>query len=85
MKMPTSISFWTDKKINENNTIPVIWKDGSGHLNSINIPLNESSTMDERQIILKLKLQEIIAEKNKPIEMDMGFQRNISTMAIPNC
>ena len=25
------------KKINENNTIPVIWKDGSGHLNSINI------------------------------------------------
>ena len=24
------------KKINENNTIPVIWKDGSGHLNSIN-------------------------------------------------
>ena len=43
------------KKINENNTIPVIWKDGSGHLNSINIPLNESSTMDERQSILKIK------------------------------
>jgi len=63
------------KKINENNTIPVIWKDGSGHLNSINIPLNESSTMDERQTVLKLKLQEIIAEKNKPIEMDMGFQK----------
>ena len=63
------------KKINENNTIPVIWKDGSGHLNSINIPLNESSTMDERQMVLKLKLQEIIAEKNKPIEMDMGFQK----------
>jgi len=63
------------KKINENNTIPVIWKDGSGHLNSINIPLNESSTMDERQTVLKSKLQEIIAEKNKPIEMDMGFQK----------
>ena len=63
------------KKINENNTIPVIWKDGSGHLNSINIPLNESATMDERQTVLKLKLQEIIAEKNKPIEMDMGFQK----------
>lgn len=63
------------KKINENNTIPVIWKDGSGHLNSINIPLNETSPMDERQMILKLKLQEIIAEKNKPIEMDMGFQK----------
>ncbi len=63
------------KKINENNTIPVIWKDGSGHLNSINIPLNESSTMDERQMVLKVKLQEIIAEKNKPIEMDMGFQK----------
>ena len=63
------------KKINENNTIPVIWKDGSGHLNSINIPLNESATMDERQAVLKLKLQEIIAEKNKPIEMDMGFQK----------
>lgn len=63
------------KKINENNTIPVIWKDGSGHLNSINIPLNESSTMDERQTVLKSKLEEIIAEKNKPIEMDMGFQK----------
>jgi signal transduction histidine kinase len=31
--------------------------------------------MDERQMVLKLKLQEIIAEKNKPIEMDMGFQK----------
>jgi anti-sigma regulatory factor (Ser/Thr protein kinase) len=63
------------KKINENNTIPVIWKDGSGHLNSINIPMNESLPTEAKQKILKLKLQEIILEKNKPIEMDMGFQK----------
>ena len=63
------------KKINENNTIPVIWKDGSGHLNSINIPMNESLPTEDRQEILKLKLQEIILENNKPIEMDMGFQK----------
>ena len=63
------------KKINENNTIPVIWKDGSGHLNSINIPMNESLPTEAKQEILKLKLQEIILENNKPIEMDMGFQK----------
>jgi anti-sigma regulatory factor (Ser/Thr protein kinase) len=63
------------KKINENNTIPVIWKDGSGHLNSINIPMNESLPTEAKQKTLKLKLQEIILEKNKPIEMDMGFQK----------
>lgn len=63
------------KKINENNTIPVIWKDGSGHLNSINIPMNESLPTEDRQEVLKLKLQEIILENNKPIEMDMGFQK----------
>ena len=63
------------KKINENNTIPVIWKDGSGHLNSINIAMSESLPMEEKQILLQSKLQEIIAENNKPIEMDMGFQK----------
>ncbi|MEN9364082.1 MAG: hypothetical protein RI903_1391 [Bacteroidota bacterium] len=63
------------KKINENNTIPVIWKDGSGHLNSINIPMNESLSTEDKHQILKLKLQEIILENNKPIEMDMGFQK----------
>jgi signal transduction histidine kinase len=63
------------KKINENNTIPVIWKDGSGHLNSINIAMAESLTTEEKQILLQSKLQEIIAENNKPIEMDMGFQK----------
>jgi nitrogen fixation/metabolism regulation signal transduction histidine kinase len=63
------------KKINENNTIPVIWKDGSGHLNSINIAMSESLSTEEKQILLQSKLQEIIAENNKPIEMDMGFQK----------
>jgi signal transduction histidine kinase len=63
------------KKINENNTIPVIWKDGSGHLNSINIPILETLTTEKKQEILQLKLVEIIAENNKPIEMDMGFQK----------
>jgi signal transduction histidine kinase len=63
------------KKINENNTIPVIWKDGSGHLNSINIAMSESLPTEEKQILLQSKLQEIIAENNKPIEMDMGFQK----------
>ncbi len=63
------------KKINENNTIPVIWKDGSGHLNSINIAMPESLTTEEKQVVLQSKLQEIIAENNKPIEMDMGFQK----------
>lgn len=63
------------KKINENNTIPVIWKDGSGHLNSINIAMSESLSMEEKQTLLQSKLQEIIAENNKPIEMDMGFQK----------
>jgi nitrogen-specific signal transduction histidine kinase len=63
------------KKINENNTIPVIWKDGSGHLNSINIAMSESLNIDEKQILLQSKLKEIIEENNKPIEMDMGFQK----------
>jgi signal transduction histidine kinase len=63
------------KKINENNTIPVIWKDGSGHLNSINIAMSESLSIEEKQTLLQSKLQEIIAENNKPIEMDMGFQK----------
>ena len=63
------------KKINENNTIPVIWKDGSGHLNSINIAMSESLSTEEKQILLQSKLQEIIVENNKPIEMDMGFQK----------
>ncbi|MFM1933613.1 MAG: hypothetical protein RL360_493 [Bacteroidota bacterium] len=63
------------KKINENNTIPVIWKDGSGHLNSINIPIQETLSTEKKQEILKQKLQEIIAENNQPIEMDMGFQK----------
>ncbi|MHA8099159.1 sensor histidine kinase [Aquirufa aurantiipilula] len=63
------------KKINENNTIPVIWKDGSGHLNSINIPMSNQLSTEAKQEILKQKLTEIIAENNKPIEMDMGFQK----------
>jgi signal transduction histidine kinase len=63
------------KKINENNTIPVIWKDGSGHLNSINIAMSESLLIEEKQVLLQSKLKEIIAENNKPIEMDMGFQK----------
>ena len=63
------------KKINENNTIPVIWKDGSGHLNSINIAMSESLSTEEKQTLLQSKLQEIIAENNKPSEMDMGFQK----------
>lgn len=63
------------KKINENNTIPVIWKDGSGHLNSINIPMPSQLPTEAKQSMLKQKLTEIIAENNKPIEMDMGFQK----------
>ncbi|MHA8056194.1 sensor histidine kinase [Aquirufa nivalisilvae] len=63
------------KKINENNTIPVIWKDGSGHLNSINIPMPSQLSTEAKQVILKQKLTEIISENNKPIEMDMGFQK----------
>lgn len=63
------------KKINENNTIPVIWKDGSGHLNSINIPMPNQLSTEAKQAILKQKLNEIISENNKPIEMDMGFQK----------
>ncbi|MHA8053317.1 sensor histidine kinase [Aquirufa sp. OSTEICH-129A] len=63
------------KKINENNTIPVIWKDGSGHLNSINISMPNQLSTEAKQLMLKQKLAEIIAENNKPIEMDMGFQK----------
>jgi hypothetical protein len=63
------------KKINENNTIPVIWKDGSGHLNSINIPMSDQLHTEDKQKLLKSKLAEIILENNKPIEMDMGFQK----------
>ena len=48
------------KKINENNTIPVIWKDGSGHLNSINISIPEEIDVEQKQELLKTKLQEII-------------------------
>ena len=44
------------KKVNENNTIPVIWKDGSGHLNSINIPIAETLSTEKKQEILQQKL-----------------------------
>jgi hypothetical protein len=63
------------KKINENNTIPVIWKDGSGHLNSNNIEIPNFISFEAKQEFLKGKLNEILLENNKPIEMDMGFQK----------
>lgn len=63
------------KKINENNTIPVIWQDASGHLNSNNIEIPENLAFVDRELFLQDRLREIIAEKNAPIEMDMGFQK----------
>jgi len=35
----------------------------------------EAIDVEAKQVLLKAKLQEIIAENNKPIEMDMGFQK----------
>lgn len=63
------------KKINQNNTIPVIWQDGSGHLSSVNIEIAQGLTIEQEQAFLRTKLAEIVAENNKPIEMDMGFQK----------
>lgn len=63
------------KKINQNNTIPVIWQDASGHLNSNNIEIPENLAFADRELFLQEKLKEILLEENKPIEMDMGFQK----------
>lgn len=63
------------KKINENNTIPVIWQDASGHLNSNNIEIPDNLAFADRELFLEEKLKEILLEKNTPIEMDMGFQK----------
>lgn len=63
------------KKSNENNTIPIISKDGSGYLDSKNIQVPEGITSAEKQAFLKDKLATIIRDDNIPIEVDMGFHK----------
>ena len=64
------------KKSNENITIPVILKDGSGYLTaseSIQIPPGLNSK--EQQAFLRDKLNEIMRDDNPPIELDMDFHK----------
>lgn len=71
------INFFFDKikKSNENNTIPIISKDGSGYLESRNIEVPKGLNSKEKQAFLKGKLDEIIRDDNIPIEVDMVFHK----------
>ena len=71
------INFFFDKikKSNENNTIPIISKDGSGYLDSRNIEVPKGLNSNEKQAFLKGKLEEIIRDDNIPIEVDMVFHK----------
>ena len=63
------------KQTNENITIPVIQKDGSGYLISNNIQLPKGLSSKETQEFLQTKLTEILKDDNPPIEMDMEFHK----------
>ncbi|MES2516756.1 MAG: ATP-binding protein [Bacteroidota bacterium] len=71
------INFFFDKikKSNENNTIPIIHKDGSGYLDSKNIELPEGLSSNEKQAFLREKLEQILKDDNSPIELDMDFHK----------
>jgi nitrogen-specific signal transduction histidine kinase len=60
----------------ENNTIPVILKKEGGYLESKNIEIpKELSSDTTKQVFLNKKLNEIIRDDNKPIELDMDFHK----------
>lgn len=63
------------KKSNENNTIPIIHKDGTGYLTAKNIEMPEGLNSDEKQAFLQKELQEIIRDDNPPIELDMTLHK----------
>jgi nitrogen-specific signal transduction histidine kinase len=71
------VNFFFDKfkKTNENITIPVIQKDGSGYLISNNIDIPKGLSSKEQQAFLQTKLTEILKDDNPPIEMDMEFHK----------
>ncbi len=63
------------KKSNENNTIPMVLKDGNGHLSSKNIEMPRNLSYHDQQILLRQKLAEIMQDENEPIELDMEFHK----------
>lgn len=63
------------KKSNENNTIPIIHKDGTGYLTAKNIEMPEGLNSDAKQAFLQKELQEIIRDDNPPIELDMTLHK----------
>jgi signal transduction histidine kinase len=71
------VNFFFDKykQTNKNNPIPVIQKDGSGYLLSVNIDIPKNLSSKEQQAFLQQKLTEIMRDDNPPIEMDMEFHK----------
>ena len=63
------------KKSNENNTIPIISKDGSGYLDSKNIQVPEGITSAEKQAFLKDKLSEAIDSLQVLFESDCTAEK----------
>lgn len=63
------------KQANENNTIPVILKNGTGYLESNNIEIPKALSSKEKQDFLNKKLMEILKDDNAPIELDMDFHK----------
>ncbi len=63
------------KQANENNTIPVILKNGTGYLESNNIEIPKGLSSKEKQDFLNEKLKEILKDDNAPIELDMDFHK----------
>ncbi|MBB6002784.1 PAS domain-containing sensor histidine kinase [Arcicella rosea] len=63
------------KKSNENNTIPIIHKDGTGYLTAKNIEMPEGLSSEGKQTFLQKELQEIIRDDNPPIELDMTLHK----------
>ena len=66
------------KKANENNTIPVILKDGSGYLQAgatVMEEIPQGLSSKEQQAYLQKRLDEIIRDDNAPIEIDFGLHK----------
>ena len=78
VNMDVNFFFEKIKKANENNTIPLILKDGSGYLNADAAVMEEMPkglSSKEQQAYLQKRLDEIVRDDNAPIEIDFGLHK----------
>jgi signal transduction histidine kinase len=78
VNMDVNFFFEKIKKANENNTIPLILKDGSGYLNADAAVMEEMPkglSSKEQQAYLQKRLDEIVRDDNAPIELDFDLHK----------